>query len=420
MKIVYLVHQFFPEFHSGTENFVLNMSRMTQKIGNRVKVITYSNFDDAEYDTEIEGVLSKDYIYNGVPVLSVKLRNPPTDLTSGLNINALKEFSRRILTHEVPDILHVAHSMRIHPFLWAAIDLKIPYVVTLTDFFVICPKVILAPTRDSLCNGPKQGAACGEFCREFGADYIKDRLAKAEIILRGAKRIITPSKFVSNIFKNELPGLNTLTVGHGIRLKEFNPREQLYSDSGENLVFGFAGTLANHKGLHVLVKAFKEIQYKNIELRIYGAGEPDYIKMLEQEVSGDQRIKFCGAYSLDQVGEVFAGIDVMVIPSICYETYAFVLHEALACNVPAIVSDLGGLSEKISNGVNGYTFHPGDAGDLREKMEFIIENPSVLNQLRSNISLDILVPSIEGEAYSYFKLYNEINKEAHPAPLSAS
>ena len=42
MKIIYLVHQFFPEFQAGTERFVYNTAYMTQKSGHKVRVLTLS------------------------------------------------------------------------------------------------------------------------------------------------------------------------------------------------------------------------------------------------------------------------------------------------------------------------------------------------------------------------------------------
>jgi hypothetical protein len=67
MKIVYLVHQFYPECYTGTEKFVLNLSGMVQKAGNRVKVITYSFYEDSFYDQRRGEILCKDFLYKGIP-----------------------------------------------------------------------------------------------------------------------------------------------------------------------------------------------------------------------------------------------------------------------------------------------------------------------------------------------------------------
>src|SRR5207244_1806816 len=85
--------------------------------------------------------------------------------------------------------------------------------------------------------------------------------------------------------------------------------------------------------------------------------------------------EFCGTYKPTEVGEILQGIDVVVVPSTWYENYPLALHEALACNVPVIAADIGGASEKIRNFSNGFTFRAGDEGDLKSKLQHVVENP---------------------------------------------
>jgi len=83
------------------------------------------------------------------------------------------------------------------------------------------------------------------------------------------------------------------------------------------------------------------------------------------------------------------------------------LHEAFACNVPVIGSNLGVMREKIHDDYNGYKFEPGDAFNLKNKMELLIDNPQVINELKSNIKKDLIVPRIEQEAYIYREIYRK-------------
>lgn len=50
MRILYLIHQFYPECFTGTEKIFLNVVTMAQKYGHRVKVMTYSSYEDSSYD----------------------------------------------------------------------------------------------------------------------------------------------------------------------------------------------------------------------------------------------------------------------------------------------------------------------------------------------------------------------------------
>jgi glycosyltransferase involved in cell wall biosynthesis len=143
-------------------------------------------------------------------------------------------------------------------------------------------------------------------------------------------------------------------------------------------------------------------------LVLWGAGQEDYVSMIKEMAQTDPRIIFYGSYSSEQLGDVFNSMDVLVTPSICYESYSLVLHEALASNVPIIASDLGGMSEEIEDGYNGFTFSAGNSIELKNKMELIINDITILNKIKNNIRRNVVVPTIEQESYSYYQIYNSI------------
>ena len=407
MKVIYLVHQFYPEFYSGTEKVVLNIASMTQKSGNIVKVITYSFCNDTFFDNETNGMLSREYSYKGIPVFAFKYKKQPVDLNFSLENELLHNFAEKVILNESPDIIHVGHSMRVHEFIKVAIEKNIPYIFTLTDFFLICPKVILSPNKDSLCSGPQNGIACRNLCKEFNENYINNRLRTARSYLENSKVIVSPSKFVANMYKQEFNKLNIHIINQGIQYNNIIINNN-YINNKDYLVFGYAGGLAYHKGVHVLLKAFNDIKNDKVKLVLWGAGQEDYVSMIKEMAQTDPRIIFYGSYSSEQLGDVFNSMDVLVTPSICYESYSLVLHEALASNVPIIASDLGGMSEEIEDGYNGFTFSAGNSIELKNKMELIINDITILNKIKNNIRRNVVVPTIEQESYSYYQIYNSI------------
>jgi glycosyltransferase involved in cell wall biosynthesis len=294
-----------------------------------------------------------------------------------------------------------------HEFIWSAIDLGIPYIITLTDFFLLCPKVNLTPDKFSLCSGPKLGKACAELCPELNQKFILYRLTKSKEILENAKKVISPSNFVADIFQNEYPNISIHIIPHGLSSTHIKQNNN-YIDYDDKIVFGYAGSLIYHKGVHILVKAFTKIQSNNVRLVIHGSGQEDYMELLNEILDEDKRVTYYGKYTSNDLGKIFGNMDVLVAPSICYENYPFVVHEALASNVPVIAPNLGGMAEKIKDNFNGFTFSPGDASDLAQKMEGIIKNPVILYDLKQNIKNQIIVPTIEQEAYAYFKIFKDI------------
>lgn len=407
MKILYIIHQFYPEFQTGTEKFIFNIASMAQKFGNKVKVITYSFIDDTKFDHTDGDILYRDYFYHGIPVIAFKHKKQPDDIHIALENKSLKRFANKLLKQEKPDVIHVGHPMRVHEFIWEAINLGIPYIITLTDFFMICPKYLLAPNDHSLCSGPQGGQACQLLCKEFSYQFITKRLALSEELLHNSKMVISPSLFLSTIINCEFNKLKIQIIHHGIDQRYIDQNSRTYSKNSL-ITFGYAGTLIHHKGAHVLLKAFDQIKYQNVYLEIYGAGIKAHEELIKRIVTSNKHVNFHGKYSNEELGDIMESIDVMVVPSIWYENYPLVLHEALASCVPVIATNLGGMAEKIIDGINGYTFSPGDTADLRKKMEIIIRNPTVLNGMKLNIKHNMVIPKVEQEAYEYNRIYQSI------------
>ncbi len=404
MKILYLVHQFYPEYYTGTEKFVFNMASMMQKFGCKVKVVTYSFYDNSFYDRKRENILIREFLYKGIPVLAFKYTIPPPDLHYGLlRDDNLIRVATEILLKEKPDILHVGHPMRVSEFIRACIDLKIPYIITITDYWLLCPKVILYTSREILCFGPEGGNACRALCPELPSDMIVNRLSLSKFILANAKFAISPSLFLSSIFRKEFRDLEIKVINHGIPYSTIKKNRKSYK-KGDKLTFFYGGSLNLHKGIHVLIEAFKKISSNNVSLKIYGSGNEEYTHYIRMLVKDDRRIELCGVFHQDEVGEILSNIDITIVPSIWYENYPLILHESLACNVPVVASNIGGMAERIEDGVNGLLFNVGDSNHLKEILHQLIDNPEQINTLKSNIEKQ-MIPTVEQEAFSYYRLY---------------
>jgi len=409
MKILYLVHQFYPEYRTGTEKFVFNLARMTQKAGKKTKIVTYSFYKNSEYEGRIGEVFTREFVYRGLEVLALRHVKPRYDLHISLEDAKTAEIGKELILMERPDIVHVGHPMRITELIGAAKSQEIPYLVTLTDFFLICPRVNLTPSRGALCDGPKEGRNCRDLCPEIPESVIRRRLKRGKEILEAARRVVAPSRFVGRIFMGEYKNLEVKTINHGLSYRRISKNMRTYK-KGSFITACYAGSLNAHKGIHVLLDAFKKTQRENIRLRIYGWG-PDkrYVEMLREAAKGDKRIQFCGTFSEEEAAGVYKDIDLMIVPSVCYETYSMVLHEALACNIPVIASNAGSMAEAIVHGENGFLFELGNSNRLREIIEMIAADPEILNNMKMNIDRQY-VPSVEQEALSYEKLYGDVTR----------
>lgn len=407
MKILYLVHQFFPDHYTGTEKVVLNLATMMQKRGHRVKVVTYSLEGPGSFDHRIGGILYKEFVYKGIPVLALRHPETPIDVDSSFDDAPLSDIASELIQREAPDVAHVVHGMRQTELVWALMGLGIPYVMTLTDYFLLCPKVNLITSANDLCEGPEQGSRCARSCAELETEYIAGRLESAQTMLSGAGLVASPSRFLAGLFNREFKDLDIRIIRHGLNYGDLKASGRQNGGPSDRAVvnFGYAGSLNPHKGVHLLIEAFQDAASDRACLKIYGSG-PDvaYFASLKKLAGNDRRIQFCGVYSSDRLGEMLGGLDAVVIPSLCYESYSLILHEAMACGVPVIASDVGGLGERLEDGVDGFLFRMGDGEGLASLIRKIAEDPEVLGQWKGSLG-GSEVPGMEEEAYAYDRAY---------------
>ncbi len=410
MKILYVTHQFYPESTGGTERFLLGLARAVQRRGYRAEVATYSMRDASEFAPS-SPILQRDYVYDLVPVTAFRHAKLPIDVNSFVADTALALAARAHLSTRGYDLVHVVHPMRMSSFAVSAAELGIPYILTLTDFWTICPKITLQTSYGSLCAGPEGGDACAKLCPELRSADVKARLAETHDILRRAKAVVSPSHFAGGVVRKEFPDVELTVIPHGLRSDGFVPQEKTY-ENGSEVVFGYCGGLAPHKGVHLLISAFRSIGTDRGYLRIHGDAGPNdrpYADQLKKMATGDNRISFCGAYDAKHAAAIFRSLDVVVVPSLSYETYSFTLHEAMAAQVPAIVSATGALAEEVKDGENGLTFALGDEAALAAKLKLVVDNTSLLNSVKNALKR-YAPPLEEEEAYLYERIYSGVTQ----------
>jgi glycosyltransferase involved in cell wall biosynthesis len=149
---------------------------------------------------------------------------------------------------------------------------------------------------------------------------------------------------------------------------------------------GFIGTLANHKGCHILIEAFKLIPHQQAVLKIYGNMHdfPEYFNELKRLADNDDAIEFCGTFHNSKIGEVLAEIDTLVVPSLWYENTPLVVYSAQAALCPVVASNFPGISEVIQDQVNGLLFDAGNVKALARQLSRLVYEPNLVTNLSTH------------------------------------
>jgi glycosyltransferase involved in cell wall biosynthesis len=138
---------------------------------------------------------------------------------------------------------------------------------------------------------------------------------------------------------------------------------------------GFVGTLAPHKGLHVLVEAFRRLDLPDATLDIHGSPSvyPGYVERVGRLAGEDPRIRFRGAFPEGEQATILEGLELLVVPSVWWENSPLTALEGLAAGVPVVASRIGGLPEIVEHGRSGLLVAPGDAEALSEALRDVVE-----------------------------------------------
>ncbi len=167
----------------------------------------------------------------------------------------------------------------------------------------------------------------------------------------------------------------------GIDAEKFSPpKDKIASKVSldippECFVIGFVGRLGREKDLPTLFRAFEELYQteKNIRLLIVGKGV-----LQESELLIHPAVIYPGAK--EQVVPYLQAMDVFVLPSLT-ETTSLATVEAMACGVPVITTNLPALREYIVNNENGLFFPKGNAKVLKKKIQLLLMNQTLREQL---------------------------------------
>ncbi len=158
---------------------------------------------------------------------------------------------------------------------------------------------------------------------------------------------------------------------------------QLFGASNVQVI-GYVGRFVEEKGIQTLLQAFSKLD-RTARLLLIGSG-PYKKKILETSgiLNINDRLQMPGDISSDKIPLYLNCLDCLVLPSLTRsnwkEQFGRVLIEAMSCGVPVIGSDSGEIPNVIGDA--GLIFKEGDADDLGNKMEIIMNDPIMKEQFR--------------------------------------
>lgn len=149
--------------------------------------------------------------------------------------------------------------------------------------------------------------------------------------------------------------------------------------SPAGLVVGFVGALYPLKGPHVLLDAFRYVQVP-CELALLGPSDPMYLASLERRAKlCANKVTFLGFHR--DVDSFMERIDLLVVPSVAYESFGMVILEAMSHGKPVVCSDFGGMKEIVEDGVTGVVVPARDDAALAAAITTLLTNAGLRREM---------------------------------------
>jgi glycosyltransferase involved in cell wall biosynthesis len=411
MRILIVAHGYPPTFTGGAELRSERTARGLVNAGHDVAVLSAESFPGAE-----SGPARREHMQDGVLVHHMQLRyNAEGDVHR-------QEYHHPDVATELeimlqswrPDVIHLFSGYLTGlSIIHTAVAQRVPVLVSLTDYWWLCHRIIMVRTDGLRCDGPSPGgcARCHwEIYRRFripaqvvrpvvdlfwdmathssqlstslGIDKQAERQRELSAALAMADILIAPSRVLAQQY-----------AYHGIRTDHMRVLRQGVDLNAcpvrvpsEVVRFAYFGQIKRHKGVHTLIEAWGMLAGErphSLVLRGSERGEEEYARSLHVLSGAMANVTWAPTVSHEQIWGALAEVDVLVVPSRWLENSPNIILEAQAMGVVVIGSDLGGVSELVHHGQNGLLFDPDDSASLALQMQRIIDEPELLETLRS-------------------------------------
>ncbi len=348
MRIGLITHTFAPEFMGGRENHVKAMAEHLSKkhdvsvfTGSRTKKVTLEDRGDYKvYKIPLISLRLPDKeIYRIIPKFFETLKKENLDLIHAHEYGHFSTDAATIFSikRNIPLVLSIhGHYFR-HPFLR------------------VMKKV---------------------YDNTFGYKVIK-----------ASKKIIC----VSGLQKEEIiKSFNYLNIEKKIIIIEsaIDVRQTENIKNSEKIVLGL-GRLVFRKGFHTLIEASKYIDGAKIVIAGPDGGEKNKLELLIRENSLGQKVKLINAVFGKSKDELIGKCSVYAMPSL-YEGVPITLLEAMMHGKPVVCTNLSGLRNVISDGINGLLVEPENPKMLGEKINLLLENKNLSEEIGRRNKFDVL------------------------------
>jgi glycosyltransferase involved in cell wall biosynthesis len=430
LRVLMVIHDFLPRHAAGSQVYTFRLAKALRVRGHDVRILT------TEAHPGVHSYYVRHREEDDIPIIEVTHQHHTTSFDRTYRDPNMERIFRRFLRDWKPDVLHVQH-LHHHSigYLPIAKEYGLPIVYTLHEYMLLCPRGGQMMREDmSVCERPipEVCASCisgyelGPAPVDEGRAPLSSRIARhLPVALKDRLRALRPppvaredsvaasaedrARAISNrlnVVKEALAHVDLFLSPSEFLRTKFIECGMIEADRIEcshngqdgapfrghtrvpskHLRVGYIGTIAEFKGVDVLVRAMNVLlDLPHIEAHIHGSLST--FERFSQELMGSGRhpgLRFHDRYPPGDVGRILSGLDVLVVPSRWYENAPLTIQEAFMAGIPVVASRLGGMAEFVTDGVTGLLFETGNEEDLARCLRRLHDDRAFLASLAPN------------------------------------
>jgi glycosyltransferase involved in cell wall biosynthesis len=271
-------------------------------------------------------------------------------------------------------------------------DPGVSITVTLHEFLAIChAQGQMLKTSGMLCKKASPLDCHGCFPEISAQDFfMRELFIKSFFNL--VDYFVCPSQFLRDRYVAwGLPAEKMLVLENGQPRKSRMAQDQSPEEGGERR-FVVLGQLSRLKGTLVVLEAVRllpEAVRKKIKVEIHGSvqyADEEFKAQLATALKGiEDTVRMHGPYMREHVDGILRRNGWLIVPSIWWENSPIVIQEAFTAGRPVICSNIGGMAEKVIDGVSGFHFRVNNAADLAARIEWCANQPDPWREMCAKI-----------------------------------
>jgi glycosyltransferase involved in cell wall biosynthesis len=308
-------------------------------------------------------------------------------LTSGNDTSGGNEVMDGVVVHRVPSWRRGAHEAGLigaASFLYHA-RARLESILNTRSFdcahfFFALPTGALAPAWQRLTTGKPyivslRGSDVPGYDPSPVLKYLHRLLCPLSgRVLDGAAAVIANSGSLRRLALGRYPDLDIGVITNAVSSEKFRPAGHDGIRRRRKRLLCVA-RLVRRKGLDVLIRALSLCTTHDLELVIAGEGPREgALRRLAGELNLTDRVVFTGRVEGHALMELYRSADCFALPSTS-ESFSMALLEAMASGLPVVGSDVGGIPELVTDGINGILVPPAQVEALACALDTIFVDP---------------------------------------------